>query len=215
MILSLGKNPSPEAVEKISRRLSENGLASQVIVSGEATLVIITSSAESVPGHLFSQMEGVEKVIKLTNRAPLAAEGGCTFLNIGTEAAGRGRLAIGSGKPPVVIAGPCSVESREHILETAQAVKLAGAHALRGGAYKPRTNPYDFQGLGLDGLKAEVNAKLAATEAERDQLRSDLHSRTSERDELRRYRSEAELDLMRRIKNALDPKGLCNPGKVL
>ncbi len=63
MILSLGKNPSPEAVEKISRRLSENGLASQVIVSGEATLVIITSSAESVPGHLFSQMEGVEKVI--------------------------------------------------------------------------------------------------------------------------------------------------------
>lgn len=161
MILSLGKNPSPEAVEKISRRLSENGLASQVIVSGEATLVIVTSSAESVPGHLFSQMEGVEKVIKLTNRAPLAAEGGCTFLNIGTEAAGRGRLAIGTGKAPVVIAGPCSVESREHILETAQAVRLAGAHALRGGAYKPRTNPYDFQGLGLDGLKfmAEAGAR--------------------------------------------------------
>ena len=51
----------------------------------------------------------------------------------------------------VIIAGPCSVESREQILEVAQAVREAGAHALRGGAYKPRTSPYSFQGLGEKG----------------------------------------------------------------
>jgi 3-deoxy-7-phosphoheptulonate synthase len=67
-------------------------------------------------------------------------------------------VAIG-GDDIVVIAGPCSVESREQIMDTARAVKKAGATMLRGGAYKPRTSPYDFQGLGLEALKLlrEVN----------------------------------------------------------
>lgn len=63
-----------------------------------------------------------------------------------------GAVEIGSGKP-VVIAGPCAVESREQILEAARLVKKAGAHILRGGAFKPRTSPYSFQGLGLRGLE--------------------------------------------------------------
>jgi 3-deoxy-7-phosphoheptulonate synthase len=57
------------------------------------------------------------------------------------------------GPEPVIIGGPCSVESREQIRESAYAVKAAGAHLLRGGAFKPRTSPYDFQGLGLEGLQ--------------------------------------------------------------
>ncbi|MCE4613552.1 MAG: 3-deoxy-7-phosphoheptulonate synthase [Desulfurococcales archaeon] len=61
-------------------------------------------------------------------------------------------VRIGAGKP-VVVAGPCSVESLDQIVETAIAVKEAGAHILRGGAFKPRTSPYSFQGLGLEGLK--------------------------------------------------------------
>ena len=61
-------------------------------------------------------------------------------------------VTIGSGRP-VVIAGPCSVESREQILQTARAVRAAGADMLRGGAYKPRTSPYDFQGLGEEALR--------------------------------------------------------------
>lgn len=60
---------------------------------------------------------------------------------------------------PVVIAGPCSVESREQIIEIAKAVKAAGAQMLRGGVFKPRTNPYDFQGLGLEGLEYLLEAK--------------------------------------------------------
>ncbi|HEX4581132.1 MAG TPA: 3-deoxy-7-phosphoheptulonate synthase [Acidobacteriaceae bacterium] len=62
-----------------------------------------------------------------------------------------GNVSIG-GDMPVVIAGPCSVESREQLLEAAEGVKAAGASLLRGGAYKPRTSPYDFQGLGLEAL---------------------------------------------------------------
>jgi 3-deoxy-7-phosphoheptulonate synthase len=57
------------------------------------------------------------------------------------------------GRELIVMAGPCSVESREQLMETARGVKAAGAHILRGGAYKPRTSPYDFQGLGVEGLK--------------------------------------------------------------
>src|SRR5437870_559164 len=63
-----------------------------------------------------------------------------------------GAVRIG-GTPLVIIGGPCSVESREQILESAHAVKAAGAHLLRGGAFKPRTSPYHFQGLGIEGLQ--------------------------------------------------------------
>ncbi len=70
------------------------------------------------------------------------------------------RLQVGGGRP-VIIAGPCSVESRQQILETAQAVRAAGAHMLRGGAYKPRTSPYAFQGLGEEGLRLLAEAREA------------------------------------------------------
>ena len=63
-----------------------------------------------------------------------------------------GKVAIGAGQP-IIMAGPCSVESYEQTLATAEAVKSAGAVILRGGAYKPRTSPYDFQGLGLEALQ--------------------------------------------------------------
>nr|WP_231725849.1 3-deoxy-7-phosphoheptulonate synthase [Chthonomonas calidirosea] len=73
-----------------------------------------------------------------------------------------GEVKIGGNAPCVVMAGPCSVESREQIFAAAQAVKAAGAKILRGGAYKPRTSPYSFQGLGLEGLKLlkEVSNQL-------------------------------------------------------
>jgi 3-deoxy-7-phosphoheptulonate synthase len=70
-----------------------------------------------------------------------------------------GKVPIG-GKPFVVIAGPCAVESREQMIATAKAVKDAGAHCLRGGAFKPRSSPYSFQGLGLKGLRILQEAGL-------------------------------------------------------
>src|SRR4051794_27756722 len=84
-----------------------------------------------------------------------------------TKDAGRTRgvavwpgVTVGGG-PAVVIAGPCSVESREQILATAHAVRAAGAHMLRGGAFKPRTSPYSFQGLGEEALELLAEARAA------------------------------------------------------
>lgn len=160
MILSFRKSASRECVEAAVRRLAENGLNCQIVAGADNLVIVVTSPCEAMPGHFFSHLEGVEKVVKLTARSPLAAESGCSVVKIGS--AGGGRIALGEGKEPVVIAGPCSVESREQIIATAGAVKAAGAQALRGGAFKPRTNPYDFQGLGLDGLKFMAEAGQAS-----------------------------------------------------
>ncbi len=73
-----------------------------------------------------------------------------------------GNLKIGGDHPPIIIAGPCAVESREQILETALALKELGVHILRGGVFKPRTSPYAFQGLGIEGLKLLKEAGDAA-----------------------------------------------------
>ncbi len=161
MILSFQKAASDECLSKALKRLSENGLAAQIVESASRRLIVITSECDSMPGHFFSQLEGVEKVVKLTARSPLTEDSGCATVAIGSEER-RGRLFIGQGRKPAVIGGPCSVESREQILEIAHAVKLAGAGALRGGAFKPRSNPYDFQGLGLDGLKFMSEAAESA-----------------------------------------------------
>lgn len=70
-------------------------------------------------------------------------------------------VTIGPSHPPVIMAGPCAVESREQVLTTARAVKAAGAQMLRGGAFKPRTSPYQFQGLGMEGLHLLAEAREA------------------------------------------------------
>ncbi len=74
-------------------------------------------------------------------------------LVLGEKAAVKVKGVEIGGKKPIVIAGPCSVESKDQLMEVAWAVKEAGAHVLRGGAFKPRTSPYSFQGLGVEGLK--------------------------------------------------------------
>src|SRR5262249_32135116 len=69
------------------------------------------------------------------------------------------RVSLGGESAPVIMAGPCAVESREQLFSTARAVKRAGAQVLRGGAFKPRTSPYQFQGLGLEGLHMLAEAR--------------------------------------------------------
>jgi 3-deoxy-7-phosphoheptulonate synthase len=100
-----------------------------------------------------SRMDGVDRVVPVLRPFKLASR---DFKPEDTEVTINGH-AIGGSKV-IVMAGPCSVESREQMMETALAVKEAGAHMLRGGAFKPRTSPYSFQGMGEEGLKilAEV-----------------------------------------------------------
>lgn len=154
MILSLGKADS-RIVEATSRALSEQGFEHEVVRCARTTLIVVKAEVDHLPGHIFSHLGGVEKVVRLTSRVPLTQDLGRSVVNLG-----RGVL-VGEGKP-VVIAGPCSVESREQLLELVPRLKAAGANALRGGAYKPRTSAYDFQGLGVDGLKYLAEAGQAS-----------------------------------------------------
>lgn len=102
---------------------------------------------------MFEEKDGL-----LKRELPLVSgkESGCaTVVEIGE---GESRVAIGGGHF-AMIAGPCSVESESQIISLAHAVKAAGANLLRGGAFKPRTSPYDFQGMGIEGLRLLVKAK--------------------------------------------------------
>jgi 3-deoxy-7-phosphoheptulonate synthase len=112
-------------------------------------------STSHISRELLLDLSGVEEVIRITKPFKMAsrdfhAEDTVVRIN-GSDVGARGSFLI--------IAGPCSVESRDHVLEVAEFVKLQGAHMLRGGAYKPRTSPYSFQGLGEEGLKYLAEAR--------------------------------------------------------
>ncbi len=148
MILILQKNASQELVGEICARLKRMGLSGRAFESGRGTAISILEDVSTFASHLFTQINGVEKVIRVQSQASLATNS----LIPAIDFAG---LKIGGSDThePVVIAGPCSVEGQAHIMHCAQKVKEAGAKMLRGGAFKPRTSPYEFQGLGIEGLK--------------------------------------------------------------
>jgi 3-deoxy-7-phosphoheptulonate synthase len=99
--------------------------------------------------------EAIDRVIQFKSEYPKVAisESGRSTIDVNGLKIGPGRL--------IIIAGPCAVENEEQLMRVATSVKMAGAHVLRGGAYKPRTSPYSFQGVGLDGLKALSKAGRA------------------------------------------------------
>lgn len=157
MILSLG-NASEKQIDQVRQNLKERELEHTLVKCAHSTLLIVLSEVDNIPGHIFSQMDGVEKVVRLGNRSPLG-RGAATVVSLSSSS---GAVEVGGGLPPVVISGPCAIESREQIVELAAEVKRAGAVALRGGAFKPRTSAYDFQGLGLEGLRYMQEAGLQA-----------------------------------------------------
>jgi len=125
MILSLGK-ASKQLVKAASQALQDKGLEHEVVSCARTTLIVVKSDVDHLPGHIFSHLGGVEKVVRLTSRVPLGQDLGRSVVNLGND------VFVGGGHKPVVIAGPCSVESREQLAQLAPAVKAAGAVALRG-----------------------------------------------------------------------------------
>jgi len=132
------------------------GLTDHVIHGTDLTVVAVIGDDRKKDGSVLERAAGVDRVMKVLAPYKMAARetrvGEKTKVDIG------GGCVFG-GKHVPVIAGPCSVEDEEKIMIAARAVKAAGAHALRGGAFKPRTNPYAFQGHGEDGLKMLANAR--------------------------------------------------------
>lgn len=149
MIVVIRPRTSPELVEEVIREISSLGYTPNPI-RGEYQTVVAAIGDETTHASLESltalpQVEQVLRVQKRYKLASLESKQGRTVVNAGGVQIGGGNL--------VLMAGPCSVESEEQLLSTARAVKAAGATILRGGAYKPRTSPYEFQGLGPEGLR--------------------------------------------------------------
>ena len=149
MIVNMSDNATEQQIEHIIQRIREAGYQPHVTRGTERTIVAAVGSngrrheIEASAGRARSRQRRRHRAAVQTGQPSSPAES--TVVDVGG-------VEIG-GPEVVVIAGPCSVESREQLLETAQAVKRAGATMLRGGAYKPRTSPYEFQGLGMEALQ--------------------------------------------------------------
>ena len=156
MIIVMKSTASKEDVEKVSGSVEKLGLRVNVVNGATQSVIGIIGDTTKVDPESIEVDPAVEKVMhvsepyKLANRAFHPED---SVIDVGGVKIGGGHLAV--------IAGPCSVESKEQVIEIAKAAKAAGANLLRGGAFKPRTSPYAFQGMGSEGLDILVAAKEA------------------------------------------------------
>jgi 3-deoxy-7-phosphoheptulonate synthase len=148
MIAVMHPNATTEDVHHVVEVLKLHNLEAQISKGEERTVIGVIGTG--FPADLLETLEvlpGVDRVTRITRPYKLASRDFKPFDSV-VEAGGR---PVG-GRDFVVMAGPCSVESRDQLLRTAESVSAAGATFLRGGAFKPRTSPYAFQGLGAEGL---------------------------------------------------------------
>ncbi len=142
-------------VEAVCALIRSEGLEAFLSEGQERTIIGVVGIDIDRVSHI-GTMPGVEQAIRVTSPHKLASlehQKDRTRITIG------GKVPIGAGSPLAIMAGPCSVESVDQLVATARLVKHEGAHMLRGGAYKPRTSPYAFQGLGENGLELLVEAR--------------------------------------------------------
>jgi 3-deoxy-7-phosphoheptulonate synthase len=155
MIVVMKPGSTPRQVEHVVSLVREMGLKDHVIVGTERTVVAVVGNDRMKDRTAFESVEGVEKVVpilaayKMASKEVKKERSVVAMLQSGPNVE---KAKVG-GTKVAIIGGPCSVESKSQLLEIAHAVKEAGAVGLRGGAFKPRTNPYSFQGMAEEGLK--------------------------------------------------------------
>ncbi len=149
MIIVLKSNATPEQIHHICEKVKELGLTPQVSKGIEKTIIGVIGEEEKLRVQPLEAYPGVESVVAIQRPYKLASR---EFKPEPTSF-DMGNGVIVGGKKIVVMAGPCSVEGPDMLLRIAKEVKKSGATFLRGGAFKPRTSPYSFQGLGEEGLK--------------------------------------------------------------
>ncbi|HUL44890.1 MAG TPA: 3-deoxy-7-phosphoheptulonate synthase [Bacteroidota bacterium] len=154
MIVVMESHASEEDVQHVCRRIKELGLTPHLSKGVERTVIGVIGDERLIKKEQLSLLPHVENVISILKPYKLASR---DFRQQDSVVHVSG-VPIG-GNAVVVIAGPCSVETEEQLLTTAEVVKKMGGKLLRGGAYKPRTSPYSFQGLGEDGLKILAKAR--------------------------------------------------------
>lgn len=154
MIIVMKSDAKDEEVKKVKDIVESKGLLTN-LSKGETYYILgIIGDTSMIDPKKIQGLKGVDKVMKVQEpfkKANRLFKPQDTVVSVGNSIIGGGRLGV--------IAGPCSVESEEQIVEVARRVKKAGANFLRGGAFKPRTSPYSFQGLELEGLKLLKTAK--------------------------------------------------------
>ncbi len=165
MIVVMRSTATPEQIEHLCEKVRELGLTPQVSRGVERTVIGVIGQEDKLRIKPLEAFPGVESVMEVQKPYKLASR---EFRPESSEFEMANGVKIG-GKKIVVMAGPCSVENFDMLDQTARAVKAAGASFLRGGAFKPRTSPYDFQGLGEEGLKflreaADKHGLLVVTE---------------------------------------------------
>ena len=149
MLVNMSAGATRQEINHVIDRIKECGFQAHVIEGAERTVIgAVGSSGRRSEIEALRAAPGVEAVIQIATPFKLVSRQLRQTRTI-VDVSG---VRIGA-EDLVVMAGPCSVESREQLLETAHAVKASGARLLRGGAYKPRTSPYDFQGLGVEALR--------------------------------------------------------------
>lgn len=156
MIIMMHPQASLFEINNVVAEVEAKGWQTHISQGSGETVIGVQGNGQPLDTFQLGQMPGVRDTMAITQKFKLSSRAfrpEDTSFKVGNITVGNNRLAV--------IAGPCSVESREQLLETAHAVKEAGATMLRGGAYKPRTSPYSFQGLGETGLKLLAEAREA------------------------------------------------------
>jgi len=154
MMLIMNAHATQSQVDAVISTIQSTGCQVHLSRGEERTVIGVVGDTRNIRQEQFLHLPGVERIVPISRPYKIASR---EFIPVNTVFPLDG-VQIG-GEGVVIIAGPCAVESRSLLLETAQAVREAGAHALRGGAYKPRTSPYAFQGLGEEGLEILAEAR--------------------------------------------------------
>ncbi|MFH1283523.1 MAG: 3-deoxy-7-phosphoheptulonate synthase [bacterium] len=152
MFLTLKKEATKSDIDKVVKKVKELGFTPHLSKGAEVTVIGVIGENAIVTREIFESFETVISVTPISRPFKLVSR---EFKKENTEITvpcGEGKMVIG-GKGVAVIAGPCSVETKDRLIKIAQTIKESGACMLRGGAFKPRTSPYAFQGLGERGLK--------------------------------------------------------------
>ncbi|WP_295164301.1 3-deoxy-7-phosphoheptulonate synthase [Selenomonas sp. F0473] len=148
MIVVMSPHATQENVDRVMAKIEQAGLHIHPSRGEDRLIIGVIGDKKAISALEMNMMEGVEKTVRITEKYKLVSRDfhpANTIVDVAGFPVGGEQLAI--------MAGPCSVESYDQLYEVAVKVKEAGAQFLRGGAFKPRTSPYDFQGLGLEGLK--------------------------------------------------------------
>ena len=149
MLIVMTYSATKAEIAKVVKAVQDMGYRAEPIPGGERTAIGVLGNKGYVDDALIQDLPGVQEVIHVSKAYKLASRAFHPQSSV-IDVCG---VKIGEGCRPVVAAGPCAVEGEEQIIKTALAVKAAGADLLRGGAFKPRTGPYTFQGLREEGLR--------------------------------------------------------------